>query len=69
MRGTYYGAQSFSSLGHFLGPWIGGMLLSQYNGKVLFLTMAVVAISAVGFYRLGESVRLSESKGEPSIKA
>lgn len=57
LRGTYYGAQSFSSLGHFLGPWIGGVLLSHYNGTVLFLTMSVVALSAVGFYRAGESLR------------
>jgi MFS family permease len=69
MRGTYYGAQSFSSLGHFLGPWIGGILLSQYSGKVLFLTMSVVAIGAIGFYRLGESVRLSELKEQTSVKA
>lgn len=57
LRGTYYGAQSFSSLGHFFGPWIGGVLLSHYNGTVLFLTMSVVALSAVGFYRAGESLR------------
>jgi len=54
MRGAYYGAQSFSSLGYFLGPWIGGMLLSGYNGTVLFLTMAVVSVGAIAFYALGE---------------
>ncbi|WP_372632582.1 MDR family MFS transporter [Cohnella sp.] len=54
MRGAYYGAQSFSSLGHFLGPWVGGMLLSGYNGTVLFLTMAVVSVSAIVFYAGGE---------------
>jgi MFS family permease len=59
MRGTYYGARSFSQLGHFLGPWIGGILLSQYNGTVLFLTMSVVGIGSIVFYRLGEAVRLS----------
>jgi len=54
MRGAYYGAQSFGSLGHFLGPWVGGLLLSHYNGTVLFLTMAVVATSAIVFYASGE---------------
>jgi len=54
MRGAYYGAQSFGSLGHFLGPWVGGLLLSRYNGTVLFLTMAAVAVSAIAFYALGE---------------
>jgi MFS family permease len=57
MRGAYYGAQSFSNLGHFIGPWVGGLLLSRYNGTVLFLVMSVVAISAVVFYKAGESVR------------
>lgn len=57
MRGTYYGAQSFSNLGHFMGPWIGGILLSQFNGTVLFLTMSVVAVSAILFYRAGERNR------------
>jgi len=57
MRGAYYGAQSFGSLGHFLGPWVGGMLLSHYNGSVLFLTMAAVAMCAIVFYRAGEGVR------------
>ncbi|WP_052475856.1 MDR family MFS transporter [Cohnella kolymensis] len=59
MRGTYYGAKSFSQFGHFLGPWIGGILLSHYNGTVLFLTMSVVGLGAIVFYRLGEAVRLS----------
>ncbi|CAM2813260.1 MFS transporter [Paenibacillus sediminis] len=62
MRGTYYGAQSFSSLGQFIGPWIGGILLSHYSGRVLFITMSVVAISAVAFYRLGESARIAKEK-------
>ncbi|WP_246120328.1 MDR family MFS transporter [Cohnella terricola] len=57
MRGAYYGAQSFSNLGHFLGPWVGGLLLSRYNGSVLFLTMAVVAMFAIVFYRVGEGLR------------
>jgi len=61
MRGAYYGAQSFSNLGHFLGPWVGGLLLSRYDGKVLFLVMAVVALCAVVFYRAGESVRQASS--------
>ncbi|RED63175.1 MDR family MFS transporter [Cohnella lupini] len=62
MRGAYYGAQSFSNLGHFLGPWVGGILLSHYNGRVLFLVMAVVAVCAIVFYKAGETARLSSSK-------
>lgn len=54
MRGTYFGAQTFTNLGHFLGPWLGGMLLQGYGGQSLFITVAVVSIISVWFYRLGE---------------
>lgn len=68
MRGSYYGAQSFSNLGHFIGPWIGGLLLSGFNGSVLFVTMAFVAMSAVLFYRAGEHARMSgAAKSLPAI--
>jgi MFS family permease len=59
MRGAYYGAQAFSNLGHFMGPWVGGLLLSRYDGTVLFLVMAVVAVSAIMFYKAGETVRIA----------
>ncbi|MCR2806573.1 MDR family MFS transporter [Paenibacillus soyae] len=55
MRGTYFGAQTFTSLGHFLGPWIGGILLQGYGGQALFVTVAVISIAAIWFFRLGES--------------
>lgn len=53
MRGTYYGAQSVSELGSFLGPWAGGMVLSAYGGPVMFLVMAVLAMVSIVFYWLG----------------
>ncbi|MEK3883384.1 MFS transporter [Paenibacillus sp. PL2-23] len=54
MRGTYYGAQSFTSLGHFLGPWLGGLLLQGYGGQALFVTVAFISIAAIWFFHLGE---------------
>jgi MFS family permease len=53
MRGTYYGAQTFSNLGQFVGPWLGGFLLSSYGGHSLFLIMAVITISGSYFYWKG----------------
>ncbi|MFD1952989.1 MDR family MFS transporter [Paenibacillus thailandensis] len=64
MRGTYYGAQSLSNLGAFMGPWVGGLLLSHYGGRTLFLVMAAIALLALLFYRRGEAVR-----GQTSITA
>lgn len=58
MRGTYYGAQSLSKLGGFIGPWIGGMLLGSYGGTTLFLVMAAVGLGSIVFYRMGEMRRI-----------
>jgi MFS family permease len=63
MRGTYYGAQSFNNLGQFIGPWLGGFLLSAYGGTPLFLTMAVVTLSGTLFYHIGGSI-FEEKKTE-----
>jgi MFS family permease len=56
MRGTYYGAQSFSELGNFIGPWLGGILLSFYGGKTMFLAMALISLASLLFYRKGRQL-------------
>lgn len=56
LRGTYYGAQSFNNLGHFLGPFIGGWMLDVWNGTVLFTLMAAVPVFGAGFYSYGQKV-------------
>jgi MFS family permease len=64
MRGTYYGAQSVSELGNFLGPWAGGLILSAYGGPTMFLVMAALAVASLAFYGLGR--RLHEKRRERS---
>jgi MFS family permease len=64
MRGTYYGAQSVSELGNFLGPWAGGLILSAYGGTAMFLVMAALAVASLAFYGLGR--RLYEKRRERS---
>ncbi|WP_261381659.1 MDR family MFS transporter [Paenibacillus cremeus] len=56
MRGTYFGAQSFSNLGHFMGPLIGGYILSKWGGSPLFSTLAVVTLFSSFFYFKGEQL-------------
>ncbi|HZG81792.1 MAG TPA: MFS transporter, partial [Brevibacillus sp.] len=56
MRGTYYGAQSISELGSFLGPWVGGMILFGYGGPVMFSFMAFLAVFSLLFYWLGRQI-------------
>lgn len=54
MRGSYYGAKGFSNFGQFIGPWMGGLLLSAYSGTVLFLVVAAISMSSSLFYWAGQ---------------
>ncbi|PLR98432.1 MDR family MFS transporter [Bacillus sp. T33-2] len=56
MRGMYYGAQGFSELGNFIGPWFGGILLVSYGGETMFLVMALFSLAAVVFYAWGRKL-------------
>jgi MFS family permease len=67
MRGTYYGAQSFTNLGNFLGPWAGGLLLSHYGGPLMFGVMSVLTMISIYFYRRGAA--LSQGKHPVLISA
>ncbi|NGQ94156.1 MFS transporter [Brevibacillus sp. SYP-B805] len=67
MRGTYYGAQSFSELGSFLGPWLSGMLLSAYGGTVMFLAMAAIAAGSLLFFAQGRLLYRRRSRAAASI--
>ncbi|WP_027091710.1 MDR family MFS transporter [Cohnella thermotolerans] len=53
LRGSYFGAQKIGNLGQFIGPWAGGLLLGEFGGRVLFIVMALVLLSASYFYRVG----------------
>lgn len=56
MRGSYYGSKTFSNLGQFAGPWIGGLLLASYNGSTMFVTVAAVTMFSIWFYWNGQRV-------------
>lgn len=51
-RGSYFGAQTFAQLGGFVGPYLGGVLLSTWNGTVMFLGVGSLALLSVSFYLL-----------------
>jgi MFS family permease len=54
MRGTYYGAKSFGNLGQFVGPWMGGMVMTYYSGSVLFVAVAMISLFSSTFYWAGQ---------------
>lgn len=58
MRGSYYGAKSFSNLGQFIGPWLGGLLLAGYGGTVLFLVVAAFSLISSAFNWAGQRAYL-----------
>lgn len=58
MRGSYYGAKSFSNLGQFIGPWLGGLLLAAYGGTVLFLVVAAFSLISSVFNWAGQRAYL-----------
>jgi MFS family permease len=49
-RGAYFGAQSFTQLGGFAGPFLGGLLLAEWDGMVMYLGVGALALAAVTVY-------------------
>lgn len=54
LRGTYFGAQSFKNIGQFLGPWIGGLLMTDYGATPMFLVVSAVSLVSTLFYSMGQ---------------
>lgn len=67
MRGTYYGAQCFNEFGSFLGPWVGGMILTNYSGTAMFLFFAALSMISLIFY--GKGRQLYEQKQAKSLQS
>lgn len=61
MRGSYYGAKSFSSLGQFIGPAMGGVLLAAYGGTTLFVIVAALSMLSSAFQWAGQRAYLAST--------
>lgn len=61
MRGSYYGAKSFSNIGQFIGPWMGGILLATYGGTTLFLVVAAFSMVSNVFQWAGQRAYLANT--------
>jgi len=68
LRGAYYGARSFSHLGTFIGPWMGGFLLHSCGGTSLFITVALVTLVSTIFYWLGEKQYAASRSGKQLLR-
>ena len=54
MRGTYFGAFTFRSIGHFIGPFAGGYVLQTIGGHWLYGMCAVVVLSSALCFKAGQ---------------
>lgn len=57
IRGTYFGAVSFTALGSFIGPGLSGLILSRFNGFTMFLFLALLSLVSIIFYFWGIRLR------------
>lgn len=68
IRGTYFGAASFTALGSFLGPGISGFLLTQFNSGMMFLFLSLVLVVSLLFYFWGVYLAPSKTIVETNFK-
>ena len=52
-KGTYFGAGQFRSVGNFTGPVLGGWLLKDFGGTLLFSVIGIIILCSIIFYSLG----------------
>ena len=52
-RGSYFGAHSFSTIGNFFGPALGGLMLGAFGGTGMFLTFAAFAAASAVMFTIG----------------
>ncbi|MBD9390201.1 MFS transporter [Agrobacterium sp. AGB01] len=52
-RGSYFGAHSFSTVGNFVGPTLGGALLGMLGGPAMFLLFAGMAVASAVLFTIG----------------
>ncbi|MGE6486650.1 MDR family MFS transporter [Hyphomonas sp. NPDC076900] len=68
-RGTYFGAGQFRSIGNFTGPVLGGWLLQDFSGDILFSVIAGIILCSIFFYYLGNVHILEKQKRNTILNA
>jgi len=56
LRGAYFGASSFYSLGFALAPLGGGLMLDYFGGRWLFLSSAALCFIVIYLYAIVEKL-------------
>jgi MFS family permease len=61
MRGAYFGASQFRSIGHFFGPIAGGYLLTEIGGPLMFTCISLLVLFSTIFFYKGSSLTISKT--------
>ncbi|WP_240620344.1 MDR family MFS transporter [Peribacillus acanthi] len=61
MRGAYFGASQFRSLGSFFGPIAGGYLLTEIGGPFMFTSISLLVLVSTLFFYKGSSMTISKN--------
>lgn len=59
MRGSYYGAVSFTSFGSFLGPGLSGFVLNRVNSEWMFILLIFISLFSIVVYYVGVQMKKS----------
>nr|WP_188433248.1 MFS transporter [Kroppenstedtia guangzhouensis] len=68
LRGTYFGASGFRSIGFFIGPTLGGWLLEAVGGSRTFFLLAGVVALGMLFYWLGHRAHRADQSVKRSCR-
>ncbi|PRH88559.1 MFS transporter [Labrys okinawensis] len=68
-RGSYFGAHSFSTIGNFFGPAIGGVMLGAFGGAGMFLTFAAFAAASAVMFTIGTRMPPPRPRAEGAVAA
>lgn len=63
-RGSYFGAHSFSTVGNFIGPTLGGLMLGAFGGPGMFLLFAGFAVVSAILFAIGTRMPPPRSRVE-----
>lgn len=59
LKGSYFGAAALGAFGFSLAPLLGGFLLHQFGGFVLWIFMAALSASVGGLFFVAEKLRIA----------
>jgi hypothetical protein len=68
-RGSYFGAHSFSTLGNFVGPTFGGLMLGAFGGPGMFLLFAGFSVASAVLFAIGTRMPPPKASAKPALAA